>query len=260
MVASMKKQIETLYSPPPSHQQIQQINRVEGKMLYWIRKVLIFNFILLSMIGCEPALLEIPECRIPNLGDLYSPQVNPNFQPPIDEKVFEDKYWAFQADLCMPEFPSSSFLSALKIHSATLVFQIEPRSNDEGVVVMNFLEKPSSETVDENQPLPLASAQWTEVGTYTRNPNLNQVSFNLNLDQWPSDPLVVSPFFDYHIISSLSFTLEVGTQKQDRFAGDCNAILYPSDSKGQIDPDLDLDNEGIVSSGICQLIQVLPSQ
>ena len=220
--------------------------------------LLIFTSLSLFLGGCEPSVLEPAQCTIQDLNTLYAPQLNPSFQPRIDEKLFENKYWALQADLCLPETSSSELLSTLVLHSATLVFQIEPRPNDEGAVMMNFLERPSTERVEENQVLPLASTQWVQVGTYVRNPSLNQVSFNIDLNQWPSDPLVVSPLFENQTVSSLAFTLDVATQKQDRFAGDCIATTYPSDSKGQIDPDVDLENEGIVSVGICQLIQILP--
>lgn len=227
---------------------------------FMVRVYFLFNCLcFLGLGGCDYVELDDLECQVPTLDTLYAPQSNPIFQPQIDKTVFENKYWALKATFCPPSTLSGRDLGTLDIDSATLVFQIEPLPDGQGAVMMNFLEKPSTTSVEDNQPLPLASNQWIRVGTYTRNPSLNQIIFDLDVGQGSSSPLVFSSS-NHATVGSISFMLEVGTQKQDRFAGDCSALIYPSDSKGQIDPDLDLDTEGTVISGICQLTQVLPSQ
>lgn len=114
------------------------------------------SFVLLW--GCSPSSLETLECNTPNLREVYSPQLNPQSPPQLDEKIFENKYWALEAQFCLPRELSFNLDSpSVTLHSSTLIFQIEPLPNDQGRIMMNFLENPSGQRVNENSPLPLAS-------------------------------------------------------------------------------------------------------
>ena len=207
--------------------------------------------------GCTSSPLEPLQCITPTLLEVYSPQTNPQSPPQLDEGVFEDKYWALKAQFCLPWDLNVNIGSpSLELHSAALVFQIEPLPDDQGRILMNFLESPTGQTVNENQALPLASSQWIPVGIYDKSTSLHQIYFDLDLEQEMAELMTNFPEESLKL-HSLSFNLEVGTRKQDHFAGDCTLLAHVKESQLHSNQDDDTQTENQYSvPGLCQLIQL----